>query len=49
MTLEEFAQRYPSGVPLDKLALINGVDQGATIAGGTSVKRVVGEAIAASN
>jgi predicted Zn-dependent protease len=49
MTLEEFAQRYPSGVPLDKLALINGVEKGSTIASGTPVKRVVGEAIAASN
>lgn len=42
MTLEEFAARYASTVPTATLALINGVNEGATIAAGQTVKRVVG-------
>ena len=42
MTLEQFAGRYPSSVPIAMLELINGVESGATIPAGESVKRVVG-------
>ncbi len=42
MTLEEFARRYPSTVDVQALALINQVDTGARLPGGTRVKRVVG-------
>jgi predicted Zn-dependent protease len=42
MTLEQFAERYPSSVPIATLELINGVESGATIPAGESVKRVVG-------
>lgn len=42
MTLEEFARRYPSTVDLPTLALVNQVEAGATLPGGSRVKRVVG-------
>jgi predicted Zn-dependent protease len=42
MTLQEFAERYPSTVPTATLALINDLDEGATIPAGGQVKRVVG-------
>lgn len=42
MTLGEFAQRYPSSVDLQELAIINGVDSNTRLQAGTSVKRVVG-------
>ncbi|MGE0639059.1 MAG: M48 family metalloprotease [Thermoanaerobaculia bacterium] len=43
MTLAEFAERYPSDVPLATLALINRVEGStAVLAAGTPVKRVVG-------
>jgi hypothetical protein len=42
MTLSEFNRQYPSVVPIETLALINGMTDGnATIAMGESVKRVV--------
>ena len=41
MTLEKFASKYPSEIPIDRLALINGVAEGETIKKGTLVKRVV--------
>jgi len=42
MSMEAFAERYPSSVDLQTLALINGVDEGATLAAGRKMKRVVG-------
>jgi len=43
MTLQRFHQRYPSQVPLDEVARLNGVDDvNATLPRGTLVKRVVG-------
>lgn len=41
MTLAQFAERYPSTISLDQLALINQIQTpGATIAAGTMLKRV---------
>jgi predicted Zn-dependent protease len=42
MTLEQFQSRYPSTIPLAELALINGVQPGATLPAGRLVKRVTG-------
>jgi predicted Zn-dependent protease len=42
MTLQEFAQRYPSTVPIETVALINQVQPAATLPAGLLVKRVVG-------
>lgn len=42
MTIEQFARRYPSTLPLARLALINGVEDGETIPTGTVLKRVAG-------
>lgn len=42
MTLEEFSRLYPSQVPLETLALLNGVDPGTQLPAGTMLKRVVG-------
>lgn len=45
MTLAEFAERYPSSIDLDTLALINQVsDARAELAAGTLLKRVTGDA-----
>jgi predicted Zn-dependent protease len=44
MTLEQFNSRYPSTIPMDKLALINGyAGASATIPAKTLVKRVVAQ------
>lgn len=43
MRLEEFAAAYPSSVPLETIALINGVEPGAVLPAGGRVKRVVGD------
>ncbi len=40
MTLAEFDRTHPSAVPLETLALINGVDQTETIEPGTFLKRI---------
>lgn len=40
MTVEEFYRRYPSTIPVEQVALINGVSLGDTMAGGSLVKRV---------
>lgn len=40
MTVEVFHQTWPSVVPVDRIALINGVQPGATIPAGTLMKRV---------
>ena len=42
MTIEEFQRRYPSTIALATLAIINGVQEGETIAAGTTLKRVSG-------
>lgn len=42
MTIEQFAQRYPSTVDTNEIALINGVEEGGTLPAGRYVKRVVG-------
>lgn len=42
MTVDEFAQRYPSSIPLETLATINGLDKGGKILKGQVVKRVTG-------
>ena len=42
MTIEEFAQRYPSSIPLEKLATMNGLPKGGKILKGQVVKRVTG-------
>jgi len=42
MTLAEFASRFPSGIPLEELAVINQVSGAdSTLAAGTEAKRVV--------
>ncbi len=43
MTLEEFAQAYPSTVPTATLGLINGVEESTTLQANRLMKRVVGE------
>ena len=42
MTIEEFTRQYPSSVPAEQVAIINGVDPGASLAAGQMAKRVVG-------
>lgn len=42
MTLEQFNERFPSSIGLDRLALINGFAPRQTIPAGTAMKRVVG-------
>lgn len=42
MTIEEFQQRYPSSIPIEKLATMNGLDKGGRIMKGQIVKRVIG-------
>jgi hypothetical protein len=43
MSLEEFNRKYPSGVSLEVLALINQVERNAQLRAGQQVKRIVGE------
>jgi len=40
MSLASFNQRYPSSIPLEELAIMNGVETTATIAAGATLKRV---------
>ncbi len=40
MTLTEFDRTYPSAVPIETLALINGLDSGEVVKAGTFLKRV---------
>lgn len=42
MTINEFQQRYPSSIPIEKLATMNGLDKGGKILKGQIVKRVIG-------
>jgi len=41
MTLEQFYSQYPSSVPVEEIALINGLQKGTTLQAGQTVKRVV--------
>jgi predicted Zn-dependent protease len=41
MTLAEFNRRYPSSIPIERLALLNGVGTDASLEAGTLAKRVV--------
>jgi predicted Zn-dependent protease len=40
MTLAQFNSRYPSSIPVEEVAIINGVETGTMLAAGTQVKRV---------
>jgi len=42
MTLRELDRRYPSTVPIEKVALLNNADPDTRFAAGDSIKRVVG-------
>ncbi len=42
MTVEEFNRRHPSNAPLEKLALINNVENGEMLKAGQTAKMVVG-------
>lgn len=42
MTVREYNRRYPSTIPIEQLALINGVHVGDTLGRGLLVKRVTG-------
>jgi predicted Zn-dependent protease len=42
MTVTEFHRRYPSSIPVEQVAMINGVEVGDTLARGLLVKRVTG-------
>ena len=42
MSVEEFNRRHPSNAPLEKVALINGVEGGGTLKAGQTAKVVVG-------
>lgn len=42
MSLEQFNTQFPSTVPLDELAIINGLDKGGQVTAGQWVKRVTG-------
>ena len=41
MTVQQFAETYPSELSVDRLALLNQLEVGATIPAGTKMKRVV--------
>ena len=43
MSLEEFNQKFPSTIPLERLAVVNGLDSASDrIPAGTTIKRVIG-------
>ena len=42
MSVTEFNRRYPSSIPVEQVAIINGVDAGGTLRAGTMAKRVTG-------
>jgi hypothetical protein len=41
MTLAEFNRRYPSSIPIERLALLNGVAADGRLEAGSLAKRVV--------
>lgn len=42
LSLQEFQQRYPSTVPIEQVALINGIEKDGRLGANTVAKRVVG-------
>jgi hypothetical protein len=40
MTLAQFNTQYPSSIPVEEVAIINGVETGTMLDAGTEVKRV---------
>ena len=42
MTLAEFNQQFPSTIPIEQLAIVNGIEANAALDAGQSVKRVTG-------
>ncbi len=42
MTMDQFNTQFPSSIPLDELALINGIGKASQLRTGQTVKRVVG-------
>lgn len=42
MTLQQFNEQHPSTIPVEELAIINGVQPGDTLPAGRTVKRVTG-------
>jgi predicted Zn-dependent protease len=42
MSIEQFNAQFPSTLPLDQLAVINGLDKGGQVTAGQWVKRVTG-------
>ncbi len=48
MTVDEFAQRHPSSVDLQELAILNGLPAGGRFEAGQRVKRIVGGRLPAS-
>jgi len=43
MTIEQFAKEFPSAVPPETLAIINGVEKGGSLSAGQKGKQVVGQ------
>ncbi len=41
-TLEQFYQQYPGPLPIEQVALINGLSAGQTVAAGTTLKQITG-------
>jgi predicted Zn-dependent protease len=42
MTLEQFAQAFPSSAPVEVVGIVNGVEKGGTLPAGATAKRIVG-------
>jgi hypothetical protein len=42
MTIAEFNAQFPSTVPVEQLAIVNGVGEGGKLRAGQTAKRVVG-------
>jgi predicted Zn-dependent protease len=42
MTIEEFAREFPSTVPVEQVAIVNGVEKGGRLQAGQAAKRIVG-------
>jgi predicted Zn-dependent protease len=42
MTIEEFAREFPSTVPVEQVAIVNGIEKDGRLQGGQAAKRIVG-------
>jgi predicted Zn-dependent protease len=42
MTIEEFAREFPSTVPVQQVAIVNGIEKDGRLQGGQAAKRIVG-------